>query len=163
MTGQDPRGEPWSTLMHSYVCTHTNTGAHVGCECLQGPERDREGGWVLALATAFVMVTCGRGSSGQETRWEPLCHPSRAAWVTSSYGNNSFTWGIGLQIHCQTTEDCRGAGQCFLPLFPSDGPSEYINLRAIYMHGTVEKECILQCWPTHTNTQINTHSISLTL
>lgn len=38
MTGQDPHGEPWSTLIHSYVCMHTYTDAHV-CDCLQGPER----------------------------------------------------------------------------------------------------------------------------
>lgn len=40
MTGQDPHGEPWSTLMHSYVCMHahkhTHTGVHVFTVAFKG-------------------------------------------------------------------------------------------------------------------------------
>lgn len=83
MTSQDPHGEPWSTVM----CVCTRTIVHMFVTAFKGRG---ERGQVLALATVFVLVTGSGSNSGQKTCREPLCHPSRLAWVTSSHSNNSL-------------------------------------------------------------------------
>lgn len=154
MTGQDSHGGPWSTLMHSCVCLHTYKGV---CECLQGPEKEAKC-WLRPLPLLWwpaVEAALARKHAGSPCviPTDPPGQPP--ATVTT------LSQGQGLRSHCQTTEDFRGAGQFFVTLSPSDGPSEYINLKPIYMHNTVEQKCI-HCLYVYTNCQ-EEHSISVTL
>lgn len=71
------------------ICVRTRTRVHM---CLWLPSRAREKGQVLALATVFVKVACGGSSSGQKACWEPLWHPNRPAWVTSSHHTFLGLW-----------------------------------------------------------------------
>lgn len=97
-------------LSCTVMCVCTRTRVHM---CLWLPSRARERGQELAQATVFVMVACGRNSSGQKTCWEPLCHPSRSAWVTSSHGNNSFLgqWFTKSLSDYERFQRCRSAAR----------------------------------------------------
>lgn len=74
-------------LQCTVMCVCTRTIVHMFVTAFKGRG---ERGQVLALATVFVLVTGSGSNSGQKTCREPLCHPSRLAWVTSSHSNNSL-------------------------------------------------------------------------
>lgn len=124
MTGQDPHGEPWSTLMHSYVCMHAHTHTRVYM-CLLLPSRATQR---PSAGSGHCLCAVGRR---WKQKWpgntQGALVPSQQTCLTDLQPQlQLFSSGSGLQSH-RLQKIFRHAGQRCAPLFTSEGPSEYIN------------------------------------